>query len=222
MNIALFGSGEFTDSVNEIDQYLIQQYGLKSVAVLPTAAGKERDYNKWLDLALSHYESLGIKVIPVPIIDTQGANDDKLISLLDTTDWIFFSGGRPDYLLSTLKGSKLWDKVIDKTARGALLTGSSAGAMIMGKYIFTNLLEAIFSNTSAAWAEAFGLVDYSIIPHYNKVVNHKNILLKIIDNGPEEVKASWIGIDEDTALIIDGSGSTIKGVGTVDFHTNKH
>ena len=222
MNIALFGSGEFTDSVNEIDRYLIQHYGLKSVAVLPTAAGKERDYNKWLDMALSHYQSLGIKVIPVPIIDTQGANDDKLISLLDEADWIFFSGGRPDYLLSTLKGSKLWDKVIAKTAGGALLTGSSAGAMIMGKYILSNLLEAIFSSTPSAWDEAFGLVDYSIIPHYNKVKKHQKVLHKIIDKGPEDVRASWIGIDEDTALIIDSSGSSIKGLGSVDFHTNKH
>ena len=220
MNIALYGSGEFTAAVNEIDEYLIDKYAVSSVAVIPTAAGKERDYRKWTDMAKSHYEHLGINVIPVPIIDSVGANDNSLVGELDKADWIFFSGGDPKYLLDTVRDTKLWDKVMERVKNGALLAGSSAGAMIMGKYVLSNPFKALFTTAPAAWDKAFGLAEYTIIPHYNRVKSHKRVLQKIIDKGPIEVQKSWVGIDENTALIIDSSGSTVKGMGTIDLHTS--
>ena len=41
MNLALFGSGEFTDTVDDIDKYLIGRFKPKNVAVIPAAAGME-------------------------------------------------------------------------------------------------------------------------------------------------------------------------------------
>jgi len=218
MNIALYGSGEFTELVTEIDEYLIQKYNLTNVAVIPTAAGKERDYYKWIETAASHYESIGIEVIRVPIVNNQDANNDQLVNLLDKADWIFFSGGDPKYLFNTINNSKLWDKVIERVKDGALLAGSSAGAMVMGSYLLTNPLKALLSNEPAIWEEAFGMVEYTIIPHYNRVNNHKKIIQRIIKKSPDKVKNSWIGIEENTALIIDNNGNAIKGLGTVEFN----
>ncbi len=221
MNIALYGSGEFTDSVNEIDRYLIEKYKLKTVAVIPTAAGKERDYHKWIDMALSHFAKLNIEVVAVPIIDSQGSNDDELVGLLDQVDWIFFSGGSPKYLLDTLKGSKLWDKVIQRVNEGALLAGSSAGAMIMGNYLLESPFKAVFSSLPANWDKAFKLVDFTVFPHFNKLKKYNKVISKVIKKAPLEVRNSWIGIEENTALIMDSGGSRIKGVGTVDIHSQK-
>lgn len=218
MKIALFGSGEFTEAVTEIDRYLIQKYNLKNVAVMPTAAGKEHDFHKWIDMAVSHYENLGIVVIKVPVVNNQDANNDQLVSLLDKADWIFFSGGDPKYLFNTINGSKLWDKVLTRHKDGALLAGSSAGAMVMGKFLLTNPLKALFTHTPAVWEEAFGVAEYTIIPHYNRVKNHKKILQRIINKSPKGVQSTWTGIEENTALIIDSNGTAIKGAGTVYYH----
>ena len=217
MNIALYGSGEFTESVTEIDRFLIKRYGLTSVAIIPTAAGKERDFHKWIDLGVSHYEGMGISVISVPIIDNQDANNDQLVQLLDKSDWIFFSGGDPKYLLDTIKSSKLWDMVTQRANAGALITGSSAGAMVMGKFILTNPLKALMTPTPASWEAAFGLVQFTVIPHFDKIKRVKKMITRIIGKSPDGVQKSWVGIEENTALIIDDKDRIVKGLGTVEF-----
>ena len=221
MNIALYGSGEFMESVNEIDRYLIEKYKLKTVAVIPTAAGKEHDYHKWIDMAQSHYANFKINVVPVPVINALDANDSALVKLLDQADWIFFSGGSPKYLLDTLKDSKLWDKVIQRVNEGALLAGSSAGAMIMGNYLLESPFKAVFSSLPANWDKAFKLVDFTVFPHFNKLKKYNKVISKVIKKAPPEVRNSWIGIEENTALIIDNDGSRIKGIGTVDIHSQE-
>ena len=122
------------------------------------------------------------------------------------------------YLLNTINKTKLWDKVIVRANGGALLAGSSAGAMVMGKYILSNPMKSLFMNKPADWEAGFGIVKYTVIPHFNRVKNHKKVLHKIIEKAPDDVKNSCIGIDENTALIIDSIGSEIKGLGNVDFH----
>lgn len=139
MALVLFGSGEFTDQVNDIDKYLITKYKPRNIAIIPTAAGQESDVEKWIEMAKSHYSKFNLKIIPVEIFNKTQADDKQLVDLLNNADWIFFSGGSPNYLLESLRGSLLWDKVMEKYNKGALLSGSSAGAMVMGKYIFVTV-----------------------------------------------------------------------------------
>src|ERR1700689_2287184 len=98
MNLALFGSGEFTPAVDDIDKYLIEKFKPANVAVLPTAAGAEADVNKWIEMAKDHYQKFNLPVISVPIFNKIEANQQDLVDLLKPAEWIFFSGGSPGYL----------------------------------------------------------------------------------------------------------------------------
>lgn len=205
MNLALFGSGEFTPAVLPIDSYLIETFGLKSIAVLPTAAGKEKDAVKWLHAAEKHYGPLPVRFIPVPIFDRTGADDPAL-------------GGSPGYLLSTLRGSRLWEMVAGRMADGALIAGSSAGAMVMGSYMLTNPFHNFKFDLKNGWEPAFGLVPQAIIPHFDRWNGMLGAVDKLMGHSPEAVKKSWLGIDEDTALIINGGDNVVKGAGSATIY----
>ncbi len=218
MNLALFGSGEFTNAVDTIDDYLIKTYRPHSVAVIPTAAGKEKDYYKWIEMAKTHYRRFEVKVIPIPIISVNQSNDQKYTTLVEESDWIFFSGGDPGYLLNVVKDSLLWETVIRKYNSGTLLSGSSAGAMIMGNYIMPSPFKAIIKPAESDWKPAFKLAPFTIFPHFDKVKKHSNVLNRLIFNSPNEVKKSWVGIDENTALLLKDNEKLILGSGHVEIH----
>ena len=58
--LLLAGSGEFTDSMNQIDEDIIGVIDNPRVMIIPAAAGKESDYHKWIDDGISHFEKIGI------------------------------------------------------------------------------------------------------------------------------------------------------------------
>lgn len=218
MNLALYGSGEFTDSVNKIDSYLVRTFKPKSVAVIPTAAGTEHDVAKWFDLADRHFDKYHIKVVPVPIFNKDDANNLLLVELIDRIDWIFFSGGDPNFLFQSLDSSLLWQKVLERLKQGVLLSGSSAGAMVMGNYILNKPFKALFANNETVWQKAFGLVDYTIFPHFDHFKKYQTILKKIVEKSPQAVGSAWLGIDENTALVIQSNKQTVHGLGKVEMH----
>jgi cyanophycinase len=220
MNLALFGSGEFTDAVDDIDKYLIDSFKPRNVAVLPTAAGMESDVHKWIVMAQTHYAKLDLAVIPISVLNKDQANDQDLIAPLSEVDWIFFSGGNPGYLLETIHKTKLWEVIMQRVNDGALLAGSSAGAMVMGKYLLTApSFKAMFSGHGTLWQDGFGLVDYTILPHFDHFKKYQGLVNKIIDTSPDKVRSAWMGIDENTAIIYSNDEPVVRGVGGVEMHT---
>ena len=220
MNLALFGSGEFTDAVDNIDEYLISKFKPKNIAVLPTAAGQESDVAKWTDMAKSHYSKFNLPVIAVSVLNKDQANDQEFVDLLSEVDWIFFSGGSPGYLLETMQGSKVWEATMQRVNKGALLAGSSAGAMIMGKSILSApSFKAMFTNTGTIWRDAFGLVDYTVLPHFDHFKKYQGLITRTIGTSPKKVHSSWMGIDENTAIIYEGDRRNVLGRGGVEIHS---
>jgi len=218
MNLVLFGSGEFTDSVDEIDKFLIKKYKPKNIAVIPTAAGLESDVKKWIEMAQAHYAKFNLPVIPVPIFNKIQANDTNLTDLVLEADWIFFSGGSPNYLLETLKDSKLWEKVLNRLDNGALLSGSSAGAMVMGQYVLSPSLRSLISRPKTIWTDAFMLVDYTVIPHFDHFKKQPGLINKILNIQITKAGSYLMGIDENTAIIIDQTKPIVLGLGGVEIH----
>lgn len=222
MDTVLYGSGEFTSAVNDIDAYIIATHKPRNVAVIPAAAGKEHDSSKWLAMAESHFAELNLKVIPVPIYTPADANNQQLVGLLVDADWIFFSGGDPGYLLEVLTDSLLWQMVLERRLKGALITGSSAGAMVLGSYVLSNPLKALFSGSSALWKPGLGLIDYTIFPHFNAMQKFKLVFNSVVSCSPKAVKSSWLGIDENTAIILsDNKEPVILGQANVEIHRRK-
>jgi cyanophycinase len=191
--LALVGSGEYLPPMEPVDRFLIGRLpGPPKVVCLPTAAGTEgpERISYWNDLGVKHFDSLGAEVEAVPVIDRVSADDPALARHIRDANFVYLSGGRPDYLYRTLNGSLAWEAIQAVLAEGGVLAGCSAGAMVMGERI------AGFLRPSPA----FGLLPGSvIIPHYDEVPEWVVRGLKPLAAGGLTV----YGIPAYTALVVD-------------------
>ncbi|MGE5642474.1 MAG: Type 1 glutamine amidotransferase-like domain-containing protein, partial [Byssovorax cruenta] len=195
----LVGSGEYLPVMETVDRYLLDSLNLTGrrprVVCLPTAAGKEGDQSvsRWSDMGVEHFKRLGAEVSALKIIDRASADNPQYESILENADLIYFSGGDPGYLYSTMKDSCAWSAAQRAWARGAVYAGCSAGAMILSKRMPSFRL----SGTQAA----FGIVPAEfIVPHFDAIPGiWKPMVLAL----QKQLKAGqrMIGVDEDTALV---------------------
>ncbi len=213
--IILVGSGEFTPSMYEVDKFLISQFQKKiKVMIVPTAAGKEKDYRKWILDGKEHFDNLNIESLGVDIVKREDAFKEDYIKLLEYVDFVYFSGGDPVYLLNTLEDTPFLNAVIDRYRDDKIiLAGSSAGAMMMGSFIPSNLIKNFltFKGLNIDWNKSLGLVNFIIIPHFDKfskMLNFKGFGSN--GSGFKYLKNKFrgnlkdtiiVGVDEDTALI---------------------
>ena len=145
--IALLGSGEFEPWTEELDRILLSgaASGDGTVAIVPTASALEGAvFDDWARKGLKHYAALGV---PARVIDLRGRDDAErpdVVAGVGRASLIFFSGGNPAYLASTLAGSPFWEAVRARLADGAAYAGCSAGACIAGAFAPDSVTEFVW------------------------------------------------------------------------------
>ena len=109
------------------------------VAIVPAAAAAERP-----DLAVAHgiaaFERaarsahVAALIEGVMVVDARTAASPALAERLATADLIYLPGGDPGHLVATLEDSIAWRSIGAARARGAVLAGASAGAMVLAPW----------------------------------------------------------------------------------------
>ena len=208
--LALIGSGEYLPAMTEIEASLISGRGSRYVQI-PTAAASEgkRRLDYWVELGIQQARRLGVEAVPMILGSREDANDAGRAKLMEGAGLIYFSGGRPDFLVSTLEKTVVFEKVVALWRGGAALAGCSAGAMALCEWV---------PGIGAARADArhgFGLVKgLAVLPHFDKMAARiPDMIRDMAINPPADV--SLIGIDEQTALIWENGTWRIEGRGCV-------
>ena len=108
------------------------------VAILPTASSPDGEevFDHWAAMGVDHFGALGAEVEPVLVRDRAGADDPAAAQAIGEADLIYLSGGKPGYLLETLRGSAVGASLVAAHERGAVLAGCSAGAMVLAGRVF--------------------------------------------------------------------------------------
>jgi cyanophycinase len=208
----LMGSGEFLPWSSEAERYAL---GLdrreRSVAVLATASAPEGDqvFDRWGRMALAHYESMEAPARLIGLKTRQDASRADLIAGIDGASMLFFSGGSPVYLAHTLDGTPFLDAITRSLAAGAVFAGCSAGAMVAG------------ARPERPVGPAFRHVGLGLIPHVRFGV-HWNRMPGFLPGWKEFVVSGgdrtdrFVGIDENTAMVGDGTNWRVFGLGEVE------
>ncbi len=211
--LMLCGSGEFTPAMNEIDRAILSGIDVSKprVAIVPTAAGLEDTPRGWTEMGMEHFRGLGAEGFPVMVLNRTDAHDARWSDAIASADWIYFSGGKPGYLVETLEGTPFWSAVLARHGSGAVLAGSSAGAMMLGTQ--TIVPEDLDENgvPRRVWLrKGLGLLPgIFIAPHFDAIP--EDLWLGWIDVWPDGHR--MLGIDEDTALIQEADGWSVRGKG---------
>ena len=159
--IVLAGGEEFRAGCEGMDTAIMDATGAKPVRVLiiPTAA--VTGPRKAASDGVGHFSCLGAKASELMVLDRSQANDEDFIKVVSEASLIYFTGGSPDHLLATLKGSKLFERLQEALTRGAVVGGSSAGAMVMGS--------AMRRPSSGGWVEGLGIAQgVAVLPHHER------------------------------------------------------
>ncbi len=205
--LALVGSGEYLPGMEAVDRELLSRLaGPARVVCLPTAAGTEgaERIAYWSDLGVAHFARLGAEVHAPPVIDRASADDPALAAAVAQANFVYLSGGKPDYLYRTLAGSRVWEAILAVLAGGGLLAGCSAGAMILGERFFG----------FPGWRSGFNfLPGATIVPHFDEI---PAAMLKPIWLTADK-RLALLGIDGYTALVVDGERREVLGTGSVSI-----
>jgi cyanophycinase len=190
--LLLEGGAEFGGKMAEPDLAAIAQAGGPEVpiVILPTAAAPDNNHKRAGDNGVRWFRSLGARrVSAVPLIDRQSANREDIVASLRQARLVYLLGGFTHYLGRTLIGSLAWDAVLEAYASGAVIAGSSAGAMVMCAYYYDPSEQEIFPGLDL-------IPNACVLPHHNKF--GKNWAERLGTMLPE---VTLLGIDEHTGML---------------------
>jgi cyanophycinase len=206
--LALVGGGEWTDGC-DFDAELLASSGGSEVTVLPTAAAFERP-DKAVEHATAWFAGLGGTVTGLHVLQRGDALDPANVDAVRAARFLYLSGGSPLHLRSVLKETPLWAALAEAFADGAVVAGSSAGAMV--------LCDPMVDPRGGAFTVGLGLVaNLAVLPHAETdVAAHHKRTFELADDG-----LVVAAIPERTALVRDASGawsSSGAGEATVWVH----
>ena len=139
--LALVGSGEYLPVMQDLESELLKS-GVNNGKAnrflqIPTAAGRESstrlDY--WRNLGEEQCRRIGAVQNFLPVFNREDAFNNEIVEKVKGAGLIYFSGGDPHYLASTLIDTPLWDAIRSEWESGTSLAGCSAGAMVMSTEI---------------------------------------------------------------------------------------
>ena len=210
--LLLEGGAEFGGRMREPDLKAIELAGgfAAPVRIIPTAAAPDNNHQRAGNNGVRWFQSLGAKDVgALPLIDKTSANDDSIATSLREAKLIYMLGGFTGYLGETLQGSVTWHAVLEAYASGAVVAGSSAGAMVM--------CEFYYDPSRGQVIEGLNLVPGSLVlPHHNTF--GKSWASRLL----EISRVTLVGIDEGTGMLDDGAGTwTVYGAGDVTLYRNQ-
>jgi len=191
--VALVGAGEYLPEILPVDKKLLERIkGTPRVAVLPTASALDGEDvpERWARMGVEHFAQLGVTAESIMLLNRADAENADIAARLANANFIYFSGGKPRYLLETLQGTASWQAILNVFAAGGIVAGCSAGAMVLGGEVF---------DFPQVWRTmpALGLVPgIAVIPHFDELPSW---LAGTIAHSKHKVTV--IGIDGTTALV---------------------
>jgi len=200
-SLALVGGGEWRDGCT-FDRRLLEESGTGEVLVLPTAAAYEHP-ERAVEWAEKWFAGLGGKARGLMVLARPDAEDKANAAAVRESRFLYLSGGSPMHLRSVLKDSAVWQALIEAWNGGAVLAGSSAGAMV--------LCDPMVDPRGGAFTLGLGLVaQLAVIPHHDTWSPEK--AKRTIHLAPAGLPL--VAIDEQTAVIRSPDGAwTVEGAG---------
>ena len=209
--ILLEGGREFTAGMAAADKRAMTLCGGRAqpVRIIPAAAAPDKNHGRAAANGVGWFQGLGAAdVRAVAVIDRASADRPDLAEEIERGRLVFMLGGFTRYLAETLSGSLAWQAMVSAHRAGAVIGGSSAGAMV--------LCEHYFDPNSGKVLPGLNLLSkVCVLPHHDTFGKDWAPRLTRLLPG-----TLLIGIDEETGLLNDGAEGqwTVYGKGAVTVY----
>lgn len=201
--LCLQGGAEFGPGCREMDAALLARADGGPVVVTALAGAPGREYRTAGDNGVRHFRSLGaadVRVAPDVREDPEGA-----LAALGAARLLVLPGGSPARLLDALRSTPVGDLVPRLLADGVVVSGSSAGAMVLCAW--TVLPE----RGSPDVVPGLGLVARTlVVPHW---IGASGWLAAVAAAVPPDVRV--LGLPEQSGVVVaDGSATAVGSAPT--------
>jgi len=185
-----------------------------SIVALTTASGNPaasaRQWRRDLRAA-------GCFNVQIPVVSTRDdATNPRFVAALASAQGIFFGGGDQIKLVSIIGGTPAGDAIRDAYVRGIVIGGTSAGAAALAKTTLAgNEVDEHGQLVEQYIGPGLGLVRHPTIidTHFSQ----RRRLYRLFVALAEFPELLGLGIDEDTAIVVEGNVGRVVGTGSVTF-----
>ena len=176
------------------------------IVVIPTAGGGQT-YDQYYPGLRGFMEAGATDLTVLHTTDREQANSAAFVEPLRRARGVWFPGGRQWRLADAYLDTLVHDALRGVLARGGVVGGSSAGATILGSYLARG---DTATNTIMMGDHqvGFGFLRNTAIDQHLLRRNRQFDLIEIIEAHPELL---GIGLDEDTAIVVQGDEFEVLG-----------
>jgi cyanophycinase len=180
------------------------------IAVLGTATRLPTEVGEGY---LTAFRALGVEeVVFLPLASRAEANAAETIEILDSVDGVFFTGGAQRRITAIVRGTRVERWLPEKVEQGLVIAGTSAGAAMMSSTMILGDADTRPAPSAVALGPGLGFLPGTVIDMHLTERRRLPRLLAAVARLPHHL---GIGIDENTALIVDGTRFEVIGAGTV-------
>jgi cyanophycinase len=186
----------------------------KGPFIVATLASEEPE-RQW-EVYARIFRELGLRrLVHLDIRGREDALDPVQLEKVAGASGIFFTGGDQVRITTKLKGTELYARVRELFEGGTLVAGTSAGASAMGTAMLvggSTKEESHKVGGAFYMAQGLGFVDDLIIDqHFAQRARIERLIGAVAEN-PGGIA---LGIDEDTAVVLDDQDFSVIGAGAV-------
>jgi cyanophycinase len=202
----------------EIEQRFIDLAGGKDAEMVfvPTAEGPDPKMtvpNTFLAKAGCTHVTL------LHTTDRKVADSEAFVKPLLTAKAVWFEGGRQWRLVDSYLGTRTEKEMFRVLERGGVIGGSSAGATIQGSYLVRGAREGNTVMMAPGYEAGMAFLKKSAIDQHVITRHREDDLNTVIERHPDLL---GIGIDEGTAIVVQGDRFEVIGRSKVFIHDAKY
>jgi cyanophycinase len=186
------------------------------IVVVPTAGGRETYDDS--NCGLGTWRALGVaSVTCLHTMDPAEAHGEAFVQPVLEATAVWFNGGRQWRIVDSFQGTRAEEEFRRVLERGGVIGGSSAGATIQGSYLVRG---DTAGNTIMMGSHqvGFGYLKNTAIDQHVLRRNRQFDLIEVIETYPELL---GIGIDENTAIVVQGDEFEVIGQSYVLIYDNQ-
>lgn len=186
------------------------------LVIIPTA-GEGDVYDRFYSGAADFRKAGFLDVTVLHTRDREVADSDEFIAPLKRARAVWIEGGRQWRLADAYLGTRTELELEALLDRGGVIGGTSAGATILGSYLVRGDTR---NNTimMGDHVEGFGLLANVAIDQHLLARNRHFDLIPVIERHPHLL---GIGIDEDTAIVVQRDRFEVVGKSVVAIYDNR-
>ncbi|MGV3614492.1 MAG: cyanophycinase [Fimbriimonas sp.] len=209
--LIIIGGGEDREGRKRILREVAKRVGKGRLVVTTVASHEPEGYFEQYDRA---FRDLGVEDLCEMYLQTRGeASNESMLSLFDGATGVFFSGGDQLRITSQIGDTPVMRRVIEVYEAGGVIAGTSAGASAMCETMLVRgTSRESYRIGDLHMAPGLGLIQDVIIDQHFAQRGRMGRLLGAVSQNP---RLLGIGIDEDTAILVEGDQFRVLGDGAV-------